>query len=357
MKEDRQGSRKIKQTLNQTEIKVRALLIPFYWLFRIRGDKNEGLHVSNTELHNDVFYPHRTHIISELVKGKRTPGPIWQKREYRLKFLLRSLLFWSSTHRMLESLAGRDDFDRLLASQVTLPSKTHRQYLMRGLTASDRADAIIHHYHWIDSLKEKGLAQALTSPHEQPFVQFRAKNDAIYTVNASCAGKAEREGESTLWLRDNENTLLASLTFSVARSNGQRVIVIGGLQGPRRNVSRDAIKQATRACHGLFPKRLLMEVIFQLAAQSSVRAIFAVSDEGHVFRALRYRLSKGRHFHASYDEFWGSLDGKKLSAFCWQLPLQMERKSLEDIASKKRAEYRRRFELLDEIEASVKSRF
>jgi uncharacterized protein VirK/YbjX len=62
-----------------------------------------------------------------------------------------------------------------------------------------------------------------------------------------------------------------------------------------------------------------MEVLFQLAAQSSVRAIFAVSDEGHVFRALRYRLSKGRHFHASYDEFWASLDGKKLSAFCWQL--------------------------------------
>ncbi|WP_163360106.1 DUF535 family protein, partial [Enterobacter hormaechei] len=42
---------------------------------------------------------------------------------------------------------------------------------------------------------------------------------------------------------------------------------------------------------------------------------------------------------------------------CWQLPLQMERKSLEDIASKKRAEYRRRFELLDCIEAEVKSRF
>jgi uncharacterized protein VirK/YbjX len=54
---------------------------------------------------------------------------------------------------------------------------------------------------------------------------------------------------------------------------------------------------------------------------------------------------------------FGPLDGKKLSAFCWQLPLQMARKSLEEIASKKRAEYRRRFELLDEIEASVRSRF
>ena len=62
--------------------------------------------MSNTHLHNDVLYPHRTHIISDLVNGRCVPGPIWKKREYRLKFLLRSLLFWSSTRRMLEALAG-----------------------------------------------------------------------------------------------------------------------------------------------------------------------------------------------------------------------------------------------------------
>ena len=72
---------------------------------------------------------------------------------------------------------------------------------------------------------------------------------------------------------------------------------------------------------------------------------------------MRYRLSKGRHFHASYDEFWETLDGKKRSTFCWQLPLEMARKSLDEIASKKRAEYRRRFELLDEIKTAINARF
>lgn len=313
--------------------------------------------MSNSRLQNDVSSAHRTTIISDLVKGKRVPGPIWQKREYRLKFWLRSMLFWSSTHRMLDALSRRDDFDRLLASQITLPSKTHRQYLMRGMNANARADAIIHHYQWIDSLKDADLVNALTGPTERSIVEFHAKDGVAYNVNAMNASKAEREGECTLWLRDNENTLLASLTFCVARENGQSVLIIGGLQGPRRSVSRDTIKLATRACHGLFPKRVLMEILFQLATLSGIKAIYAVSDEGHIFRALRYRLSKGRHFHASYDEFWASIEGKKLSAFRWQLPLQMERKSLEEIASKKRAEYRRRFELLDEIEASMKSRF
>ncbi|RCK95892.1 DUF535 domain-containing protein, partial [Klebsiella pneumoniae] len=74
---------------------------------------------------------------------------------------------------------------------------------------------------------------------------------------------------------------------------------------------------------------------------------------GHVFRALRYRLSKGRHFHASYDEFWQSIDGQPESPWRWRLPLCLERKSLESIASKKRAEYRRRFQLLDQLTEQV----
>lgn len=132
--------------------------------------------MSNTQLQSEALYPHRTNIISELVKGNRVPGPIWQKRDYRLKFLLRTLVFWSSTHRMLDALSSRSDFDRLLASQITLPSKTHRQYLMRGLNARDRAEAIVSHYCWIDSLKNAALAHALTSPEEQPIVHFHAKN-------------------------------------------------------------------------------------------------------------------------------------------------------------------------------------
>ena len=74
-------------------------------------------------------------------------------------------------------------------------------------------------------------------------------------------------------------------------------------------------------------------------------------------RALRYRFSKGRHLHASYDEFWQSLGATRYGAFRWTLPAGMERKSLESIASKKRAEYRRRFQLLDEIEQAISQRF
>ena len=293
-------------------------------------------------------------VISNLITGKLLPGPIWHKRHYRLKFALRTLLFWSSTRTLLNTLAERADFSQLLRAQITLPSKTHRHYLTLGLTADQRADAIVSHYRFVDALPAP-LAAALTGAAETPLLVMHGKDEAPFTLLASCARKAEREGECTLWLRDARQTLLASLTFSVTGDNQARQLIIGGLQGPRRNVDHDVIKQATRACYGLFPKRLLLEFVWQLAARTGINAVCGVSDSGHVFRALRYRLSKGRHFHASYDEFWRSIDGVQAGRYRWQLPLQLERKTLESIPSKKRAEYRRRFQLLDAMALQVAS--
>ena len=58
-------------------------------------------------------------------------------------------------------------------------------------------------------------------------------------------------------------------------------------------------------------------------------------------------------FHASYSEFWLSLNGEALKSGLYQLPLAMPRKPLEEIASKKRAEYRRRYEFMDMLEKQL----
>lgn len=313
--------------------------------------------MSNISQSTELNQNYNTHVISDLVSGRLVPGPIWTKRNYRLKFLLRSLLFWSATHRMLNTLARRPDFYRLLSTQITLPSKAHRQYLTRGLHASQRADAIINHYTWLDEKVPAVLAEALSAATQTLVIDFAGKDDAHFSLYASNASKAEREGESTLWLCDSDDTLLASVTFSVISEHGQQVLVIGGLQGPRKEVNHEVIKVATRACHGIFPKKMLLEVLSQLAILTGITAIYGVSDNGHVFRALRYRLSKGRHFHASYDEFWASIEGEKDNAWRWRLPTQFARKPLETIASKKRAEYRRRFQLLDDVAEKIHALF
>ncbi len=231
--------------------------------------------MTDNSLHSSGVLAPRSHLIADLVMGRLTPAPIWRQKNYRFKFLLRTALFYNATRAMLEALSARDDFNQLLAAQATLPGKVHRQYLTRDLNAWQRAVAVINHYRYIDTLRGSRLAHAMTAVSEVPLLTLNGKEDRRFTLYASSAGKAEREGETTLWLRDSDHTLLASATFSVTRDHDAWQLVIGGLQGPRRHVSHEVIKQATRACYGLFPKRLLLEFIWQLARAAKSRLFTA----------------------------------------------------------------------------------
>ncbi len=70
--------------------------------------------------------------------------------------------------------------------------------------------------------------------------------------------------------------------------------------------STPEIQNATKACHGLFPKRLVMEAACLFAQRLQVEQIIAVSNETHIYRSLRYRDKEGK-IHADYNAFWSRL--------------------------------------------------
>ena len=261
------------------------------------------------------------------------------------------MLFPLTTINYLNELAKLPLLPQLLSMQGLLPAKPHRPYLRAGFSVAQRAQALLDHYTLIDQLDNASLRQLMLSPSANIIAAFNGKNSEEFILKC-CPGHFDREGEVTLTL--NYQTLnIASLSFSIIYENDQRTLLIGGLQGPRKHVSNDVIRDATKAAHGVFPKRLLLEAVFILAEQCGVQAISAVGDTTHVFRSLRYRHSKGDKFFASYSEFWLSLGAIATEDGMFRLPLAMERKDLEEIASKKRAEYRRRYALLDTLQAQV----
>ncbi|MDI9765693.1 VirK/YbjX family protein [Pantoea dispersa] len=286
-----------------------------------------------------------------LVSGKLRPNKLWNSQQFRLKFALRSAVFPLTTFNYLHQLAKLSFLPQLLNSQGLLPAKPHRPYLRAGFSVAQRAQAILDHYQLMDKLANNQLRQLLLSPSGNLLARFTGKNEEQFALYC-CSGHYDREGEITLLLNYQDMTL-ASLSFSIIQEQQQRTLLIGGLQGPRKHISSDVIRDATKAAHGVFPKRLLMEAVFILAAQCGVEAITAVGDTTHVFRSLRYRHSKGDKFFASYSEFWLSLGGEMRGDELFTLPLSMARKDLEEIASKKRAEYRRRYALLDTLAQQV----
>lgn len=283
-----------------------------------------------------------------LVTGRLQPGKLWFDREYRVKYLFRSLAYPITTWKLVNAIATEPVLREILSVQHSLPSKIHRPYLYGGMPVSARAQAILDHYNFAKNLPFPRLRQGMLTRQGVTLAAFRGKNDEAFSVTLACSGRCEREGEVNFAITCN-GVQLATLTFAVMQVKGEHVVTIGGIQGAHRDTPHEAIRDATKACHGLFPKRLLMETLSLFCQATGIRQIRAVSDNGHIFRSFRYRFKKKSLFHASYNEFWETLNARPLSPKLYALPAIFPRKPLEDIASKKRAEARRRYELLDNM--------
>ncbi|QKJ85098.1 hypothetical protein PMPD1_0112 [Paramixta manurensis] len=290
-------------------------------------------------------------LFLNLISGRLKPSKLWRSKRFRLKFLLRSLAFPLTTFHYFKYLADLPVMRQAITNQGVLPAKIHRPYLCANFNVEARARAITDHYLFVQHVEDLALRQVLQSTTETVLASVDGKNGEHFVISC-CSGYFDREGEVTLVLHYNEMTI-GTLSFSIIQEQGITTLFIGGLQGPRKDIPAEVIREATKACFGLFPKRLLMETLFILVDQSGIKRIRAVGDSQHVFRSLRYRHSKNDVFFASYSEFWLTLGGEADEQDVFTLPLSVERKALEDIASKKRAEYRRRYALMDRLQAEV----
>ena len=311
-----------------------------------RDDEKPGFVMST--LVTDSLRKSNTSLLWSVISSRYHPDRAWRSRPFCLKFILRCCCYPRISYRYLRALTGLDMFPGLLARQGLLPAKIHRPYLSAGLGVQQRAEAIVSHYQLLAGLVNPQLQQILGQPAGRPLLQWHSSEGQAFTLSCGPA-RFDREGEVMLCL-SYQQQVVATITFALIRQAEKSVLFIGGLQGPGPEVPAEIIRQATRAAYGIFPKRLLMDVIFWLAAAGNIDAIQAVSENSHVFRSLRYRYSKQDKFFASYSEFWESRGGRPNLRGNYDLPLQVIRKPLEEVVSKKRAEYRRRYQLLAQLQ-------
>ncbi|EOW6769764.1 VirK/YbjX family protein [Cronobacter muytjensii] len=292
-----------------------------------------------------------------LATGQKTPGLAWQNPAYRRKFMLRSLVTPFATRRWLAVLAQQPMLDALLHAQPGLPCRLHRPWLSVNVSRQQALAALEYHYQHIVRLLPSALMHGHLTRPGVTLALLTGKNDAQYRLDLAAVADLDKEGETTVIFRDAAGVVLAEMTFTLCEVDGKSTLFIGGLQGAKAWVEHDKIQLATKACHGLFPKRLLLEAVCLLARHFAVSQILAVSNDTHIYRSWRYAKKKKDKLHADYDSFWASLGGEKDAQGLYHMPLHIARKSLEEIASKKRAEYRRRYELLDSMTAQIAAWF
>ncbi|ELN2574528.1 TPA: DUF535 domain-containing protein [Enterobacter kobei] len=288
-------------------------------------------------------------LFKNLALGKLTPGLAWQNPAYRRKFVLRSLAAPVTTSRLLTRLAKQPCLMQLLQAQPGLPCRMHRPWLTVNMERQHALESLNWHYQIMSRQLPATLLQGYLSKQGATLLTLTGKDEQHFTVRLCADAFMDKEGEATLVFCDDQNTVLAEITFTLCPFAGKSTLFIGGLQGAKAHVPHERIQKATKACHGLFPKRLLVETAMTLGAAFPVEQIVAVSNDTHIYRSWRYRKKKEGKLLADYDSFWLSLGGEKQDSGNFMLPLVMPRKPMEEIASKKRSEYRRRYELLDSL--------
>lgn len=287
-----------------------------------------------------------------LSKGTVQPHKFWKSSHFRFKFFIRSLLIPVKTYKLLNLITSHSAYYELLQNQPRLPCRVHRPYLSASFSVKEKAEAIVYHYRTITGfLGDKGFRQHI-KPEGICLSRFAGKDGQDFSLEFVSTYRLDKEGEASIILRNNAGKMLAEITFVLCMRGGRSALIVGGLQGPNGENTQALVQQATKSLYGLFPKRMVLESLIQIADLLSIERIFAVSNKLHVYQSVRYK-DRMRHMHADYNTFWEMSGGKLEPDGFYSIPLEVIRKKLEDVPSKKRADYRRRYELADIVSAQT----
>lgn len=287
-----------------------------------------------------------------LSKGSVQPHKFWNSRHFRFKFFMRSLLMPVKTYQLLNFITSHTAYNELLKNQPRLPCRVHRPYLSSSLTVTEKAEAILYHYRtFTHLLGDEGFRQHI-SPEGLCLSRFTGKDDQLFTLQFVSTYRLDKEGEASIILQNSTGKMLAEITFVLCVRNKSRTLIVGGLQGPNGDNAQELVQQATKSLYGIFPKRLVLESLVQVADLFDASSIIAVSNKLHVYQSVRYK-DRIKHIHADYNSFWEMSGGVLQKDGFYSIPLEIIRKKLEDVPSKKRAEYRRRYELIDVVRSQT----
>ena len=162
-----------------------------------------------------------------------------------------------------------------------------------------------------------------------------------------------REGLFVLNLFAQE-TRIYSVAFSFASEEGKVVAYVGALQGVDVEGIMNDYKDMTKTLHGMRPRDFLVELFRIFCRCIGVTKIYAVNDDKRQHRSSYFGTEKSEALFLNYNTVWEERGGEQSDENFFELSIRTPMKSLDEVPSKKRAMYRRRYELLQLLEDRMK---
>lgn len=292
------------------------------------------------------------------IYGKRS----WRETRRVVLHTVRSMGRRQKMNHLENYFANYKPDPKLLHRQIGLYELMTRIFFYKDSTATERLDAIINHFDYIQNIFTDEAIRSMYSIDKDNLLDdvSRIKRGFVVWQSEELNMKAQlyygagqrKEGLLTLLLTlENQGVYHANFRFGKG-FNGEPAMWIGTIQGYKDGL--DNAKTVTKKMFGYRPKNFIMFLLRHIAAICKVESIYAVSDEG--FYANTHLIRGHRAKVAELDPLWEESGGVVCNdERFFKIPLEEYRKPIEEIKSQKRSQYRKRYELLDQYEQEIQN--
>ncbi len=271
----------------------------------------------------------------------------------KIKFIFRTILTLKSSIKLGDFILKHNYLKKTVYTYPILISKIHRPYLKKNMKTSDKLNVIIDTYKTIDEVFNDIILEELYFNGKITLAKIVGKEESKFFLSLELYPVFDKEGEINLKLLDNNKISLATITFSFFKTTSSKFILfLGGIQGAPKEIDKDYIKNATKELYGVFPKKLLIEALYIIEKALNINIEkFSVGNKTHIYKAQRY--IRKRIIYSDYDSFLESLKATCLDESIWKLPAKLNKKTIEEIPSKKRSQYLKKISLIESIENQI----
>ena len=279
---------------------------------------------------------YQTHILKEM-------------KRY-LVFRTRCRLHSSMVNDLLDFFAVTEQREKWLVGNPSFLEQATRTFFYKGSTWEERMQLVKNHVQIMEQHFNAELMDELYVEHKKVQLWEDSYLDKPLTMNLWFHAGQRKEGCLSLVLSyEGEELYQIMFWFAKNPADGKDVIYIGALQGPQNG--NELIKGLTKAFFGYRTKNLIFYGLRSLAKAMKITNIYAVANEGYYAMS---HMRMDRKLKTDFGAFWQECEGKQCSdRRFYIMPVEEYRKSMEELKPSKRAQHRRRFAKMDELETAV----
>lgn len=263
-------------------------------------------------------------------------------------------LFAINWFKILDSL----EFQNIVKNRPRLFFKPFRVYMSSKWNKKRRMKVILDTYRF--SSKKRSLLELFSSKEEISIAKFPLKEGIDAEITLGYSERYRKEGEIVVFYKSEKlGGNICEAAFSIEEIDSEKWVArIGCVQGNKHDEQDNVMKASQKLMQGLRPKSFMIFLVQEIVKNLEISSIYGASDSIQAHKKKHAIHIKWLHsINFNYNSLWEEVGGEIESDGWYSLPNHFIKKDMSEIKTHKRAVYRRRYELLDNISMKISEYF